>query len=85
MLFHPRRTPPTARGYQARDAAAPAAIASADASRWLAGPIWDGVWVLNGIPIGGVQALNLDPETIESMAVLDPTEATATATGSRPG
>lgn len=32
--------------------------------------------VLNGIPIGGVQARGIDPETIESMAVLQPTEAT---------
>lgn len=32
--------------------------------------------VLNGIPIGGPQALDIDPETIESMAVLQPSEAT---------
>jgi len=32
--------------------------------------------VLNGIPIPGVQALNIDPESIESMALLQPIEAT---------
>ncbi len=32
--------------------------------------------VLNGVPISGVQALEIDPETIESMAVLQPFEAT---------
>ena len=32
---------------------------------------------INGIPIAGTQALNIDPETIESIAVLQPTEATA--------
>jgi hypothetical protein len=32
--------------------------------------------VLDGIPIGGPQALHLDPEAIESMAVLEPMEAT---------
>lgn len=32
--------------------------------------------VLNGIPIAGVQALNIDPESIESMALLEPIEAT---------
>jgi len=32
--------------------------------------------VLNGVPIGGPQALDIDPETIESMAVLHATEAT---------
>jgi hypothetical protein len=31
--------------------------------------------VRDGIPIGGIQALDIDPETIESMAVLLPTEA----------
>lgn len=32
--------------------------------------------VLNGVPIGGPQALDIDPETIESIAVLQPAEAT---------
>ena len=32
--------------------------------------------VLNGIPIARPQALTIDPETIESMAVLQPVEAT---------
>lgn len=32
--------------------------------------------VLDGVPISGVQALHLDPEAIESMAVLEPIEAT---------
>lgn len=32
--------------------------------------------VLNGIPIAGVQALDIDPESIESMALLEPMEAT---------
>ncbi len=32
--------------------------------------------MLNGVPIPGLQALDVDPETIESMAVLNPTEAT---------
>lgn len=32
--------------------------------------------VLNGIPIAGVQALDIDPESIESMALLGPIEAT---------
>lgn len=32
--------------------------------------------VLNGIPIAGVQALDIDPESIESMALLQPMEAT---------
>ena len=32
--------------------------------------------VLNGIPIAGPQALTIDPESIESMAVLKPVEAT---------
>jgi len=32
--------------------------------------------VLNGVPISGVQALNIDTEAIESIAVLTPTEAT---------
>lgn len=31
--------------------------------------------VLNGVPISGVQALNIDTEAIETMAVLTPTEA----------
>lgn len=31
--------------------------------------------VLNGVPISGVQALNVDPASIESMALLVPTEA----------
>lgn len=31
--------------------------------------------VLNGVPISGVQALNVDPDAIESIAVLVPTEA----------
>ncbi len=31
--------------------------------------------VLNGVPISGVQALNIDPDAIESVAVLIPTEA----------
>jgi hypothetical protein len=31
--------------------------------------------VLNGVPISGVQALNIDTEAIETMAVLIPTEA----------
>jgi carboxypeptidase family protein len=31
--------------------------------------------VLNGVPISGVQALNIDTEAIESMALLTPTEA----------
>lgn len=32
--------------------------------------------VLNGVPISGVQALAIDPETIQSIAVLVPVEAT---------
>lgn len=32
--------------------------------------------VLNGIPITGVAALDIDPDAVESMAVLGPTEAT---------
>ena len=31
--------------------------------------------VLNGVPISGLQALDVPPETIESMALLNPTEA----------
>lgn len=31
--------------------------------------------VLNGVPISGIQALNVPPETIESMALLNPVEA----------
>lgn len=31
--------------------------------------------VLNGVPISGVQALNVDPDAIESIALLVPTEA----------
>ena len=32
--------------------------------------------VLNGVPISGPQAITVDPETVESMAILEPTEAT---------
>lgn len=31
--------------------------------------------VLNGVPISGVQALDIDPDAIESIAILNPTEA----------
>ena len=31
--------------------------------------------VLNGVPVSGIQALNIDPAAIESIAILGPTEA----------